>query len=80
MGRRCNMFPSSVDTFIIKDWREKKSWYLEKKKKLRNLWIIKGFFFFFLSRFLIVENKFDTVVINNDTFVEDLKMDNKAGE
>lgn len=40
----------------------------------------KGIFFFFLSRFLIVENKFDTVVINNDTFVEDLKMDNKAGE
>lgn len=73
------MFPSSVDTFIIIDWREKKSWNLEKKKKFRILWIIKGFFFF-LSRFLIVENKFDTVVINNDTFVEDLKMDNKAGE
>lgn len=30
--------------------------------------------------FLIVENKFDTLVINNDTFIEDLKMDNKAGE
>lgn len=29
--------------------------------------------------FLIVENKFDTLVINNDTFIEDLKMDNKAG-
>lgn len=79
MGRRCNMFPSSVDTFIIIDWRKKKSWNLEKKIFFRNLWIIKGFFFF-LSRFLIVENKFDTVVINNDTFVEDLKMDNKAGE
>lgn len=74
------MFPSSVDTFIIIDWREKKSCNLEKKNFFRNLWIIKGFFFFFLSRFLIVENKFDTVVINNDTFVEDLKMDNKAGE
>lgn len=32
-----------------------------------------------LADILARQNKFDTVVINNDTFVEDLKMDNKAG-
>ena len=46
---------------------------ITKKKKNLSQYIDK------IYRF-IVENKFDPLVINNDTFLEALKMDNKAGK